>query len=231
VPLPIPPPAAGAARAGRVTGAALAAVVVALAAPATPAAAHPFGPPSTARISVDGSGVAITWLAAEDDWVALGQSVGAFEDPTSGAVATELTGEQKLQRSTRVHDYLLERITVRQGGSPCPGRLATLDRLLSRGARLSFDCPVDVVDLDVTVGALTDLNEAYRTMLISETPATPERTLFTAAETTRRLRFAPGAGGLSGTVLRTAIGTGTALVAAVALLVAVRLRRRARSRA
>ncbi|MDW5325159.1 hypothetical protein [Plantactinospora sp. KLBMP9567] len=211
-------------------GLACLAVLSALAVPATPAAAHPFGPPSTARISVHGSRVDLAWLAAEDDWVALGQSLGAFEDPRLGAVATNLTGEQKLQRSPRVHDYLLERISVRQDGSPCPGRLDTLDRLLDEGARLTFDCPAEVVDLDVTVGALTDLNEAYRTMLTSQTPAAPDRALFTAAEQTHRVRFAPGAGGLPASTVRTLAGVGAALLVGVVALVAVRLRRRARGR-
>ncbi|AVT28986.1 hypothetical protein C6361_05175 [Plantactinospora sp. BC1] len=206
------------------------AALAALAVPAAPAAAHPFGPPSTARISVHGSRVDLAWLAAEDDWVALGQSLGAFEDPALGAVATDLTGEQKLQRSPRVHDYLLERIAVRQGGTPCPGRLDTLDRLLDEGARLVFDCPAEVVDLDVTVGALTDLNEAYRTMLTSQTPAAPDRTLFTAAEQTHRVRFTPGAGGLPGSTVATLAGVGAALLVGVAALVTVRLRRRSRSR-
>lgn len=242
MPVRIPPPASGAATAraaARPSGTTRAVVptvlagVVALLVGAltvpTPAAGHPFGPPSTARISVDGSHVSIAWVAAEDDWVALGQSLGAFEDPTLGTVATELTGEQKLQRSSRVHDYLLDRITVRQDGQPCPGRLATLDRLLSQGAQLSYRCPVDVRELDVTVGALTDLNEAYRTMLTSQTPATPERSLFTAAESTHRVRFTPGPGGLPDSTVGTLAGVGVAVVAAVAVLVAVRLRRRARS--
>lgn len=204
---------------------ALAALVV----PANPAAAHPFGPPSTARISVDGSRATITWLAAEDDWVALGQSLGAFEDPTLGPVATNLTGEQKLQRSQRVRDYLLDHIAVRQGAARCPGRLATLDRLLDQGARLSFDCPDRVVDLEVTLAPLTDLNEAYRTMLTSQTPATPGRTLFTATEPTHRLRFTADGDGAFGRTAALA-GAGVALVGVVAALLVVRLRRRAWSR-
>ncbi|MFY1671118.1 hypothetical protein ACN27G_14270 [Plantactinospora sp. WMMB334] len=226
----IPSPVAALRPAGLAGLAGLAALAL-LAVPAPPAAAHPFGPPSIARVSVHGPRVEISWLAAEDDWVALGQSLGAFEDPALGPVATDLTGEQKLQRSALVHDYLLARITVRQAGAPCPGRLETLDRLLSQGARLSFDCPADVVDLDVTVGALTDLDEAYRTMLTSQTPASPERALFTAAEQTHRVRFTPGAGGLPASSVRTLAGVGAALLVAVAALVVVRLRRRARSSA
>jgi hypothetical protein len=205
-----------------------AAAVLALAAPAAPAAAHPFGPPSTARISVDGSRVTIAWFAAEDDWVALGQALGAFDDPSLGPVATALTGEQKLQRSRRVHDYLLDRITVRQHGTPCPGRLATLDRLLDQGARLRFDCPAEVAEVEVTLDALTDLNEAYRTVLTSQTPATPGRALFTATEPTHRLRFTPDGGGGSG-LTGALVGAGTALATALATLVVVRLGRRIRS--
>ncbi|GAA2069851.1 hypothetical protein [Actinomadura alba] len=202
------------------------AAVAGVVGPAAAAAAHPFGPPSTARISVDGSRVAISWLAAEDDWVALGQSVGAFEDPGTGAVSTDLTGEQKLQRSPAVRDYLLKTITVAQDGRPCEGRLAGLDRLLAEGARLTFDCPAPVVVIDVGVGALTDLNQAYRTMLTSESPATPSRSLFTATQRTQRLRFS-GSGG-SRAVVTTSVGTAAALcgIGAVALL----MRRRARGR-
>ncbi|MER5643184.1 hypothetical protein [Streptosporangium sp. NPDC002524] len=164
---------------------------------ASAAVAHPFGPPSTARIGADGSRVTISWFAAEDDWVALGQSIGAFEDPASGAVSTELTGEQKLERSPALRTYLLDRVTVAQDGRRCESRLEELRELVTDGARFVFDCQSPVTRLDVTVAALTDLNKAYRTMLVAETPATPGRTLLTEAESTRRLTFSgTGGGGL-----------------------------------
>ncbi|GLX96637.1 hypothetical protein [Herbidospora sp. NBRC 101105] len=191
---------------------------------AVPAAAHPFGPPSTARISVDGSHVAISWLAAEDDWVALGQSVGAFENPVTGTVSTTLTGEQKLQRSAAVRDYLLDRITVAQGGRPCPGRLESLEQLVVQGARFTFDCPQPAVDLDVTVSALTDLNENYRTMLTAETPAAPSQALYTARQPTTRLRFTASGGGTPTAVLTVAAGTAGA-AALIGGFVLVRRRR------
>ncbi|WP_062347275.1 hypothetical protein [Herbidospora yilanensis] len=208
----------------RLTGALLAAAAVA-ATPAAPAAAHPFGPPSTARISVDGSHVAIAWLAAEDDWVALGQSLGAFENPANGPVSTALTGEQKLQRSAAVRDYLLGRITVAQSGTPCPGRLESLERVVAQGARLTFDCPRPAVDLDVTVSALTDLNENYRTMLTAETPATPAQTLYTARQQTSRLRFTGSGGGTTAAVITVAAGTAAA-AAVIGVVVLLRVRRR-----
>ncbi|WP_061291023.1 hypothetical protein [Herbidospora cretacea] len=206
----------------RLAGALLAGAAVA-AVPVAPAAAHPFGPPSTARISVDGSRVAIAWLAAEDDWVALGQSLGAFENPVTGPVSTDLTGEQKLQRSTAVRDYLLGRITVAQGGTPCPGELESLEQVLAQGARLTFDCPYPAVDLDVTVNALTDLDENYRTMLTSETPATPAQTLYTAQRKTTRIRFTASGGGPTAAVTTVAAGTAAA---AAGVLVVLRVRRR-----
>ncbi|ROT29797.1 hypothetical protein [Micromonospora sp. HM5-17] len=143
-------------------------------------------------------------------------------------MATELTGEQKLRRSNRVHDYLLDRITVRQDDAPCPGRVVALDRLLDQGARLRFECPAEVAELDITLTALTDLNEAYRTVLTSQTPAVPRRVLFTAAEPTHRMRFSADGGGpgLTGAL----VGAGAALATALATLAVVRLRRRVRSR-
>ncbi|MFI6453360.1 hypothetical protein ACIBF6_17580 [Streptosporangium amethystogenes] len=202
-------------------------LVCVLAGWATPAAAHPFGPPSTARIEADGSHVTLSWLPAEDDWVALGQSLGAFEDPSTGTVSTELTGEQKLERSTALRDYLLEKITVAQAGRPCESRLEELRALLADGARFVFDCRSPVTEVDVTVAALTDLNTAYRTMLVANT-ATPGQTLFTEAQTTQRLTFS--ATGATGIPAQT-----TAVVAAAVVLVGagaftvLRTRRRTRT--
>ncbi|MEV0381295.1 hypothetical protein [Nonomuraea sp. NPDC050643] len=187
---------------------------------AQPAAAHPFGPPSTARIGADGSRVTLAWLPAEDDWVALGRSVGAFGDPSAGADTT-LTGEQKLARSAGVRDYLLARIGVTQAGRPCAAELAPLERLLAEGARFSFACAEPVVEVDVRIEALSDLHEAYRTVLTAETPAAPARTMLTASSGTRRLRFDPSAAG--GVPL---VVPAVALVAALGTLAAFLVRRR-----
>ncbi|MEV6985033.1 hypothetical protein AB0M95_27765 [Sphaerisporangium sp. NPDC051017] len=196
---------------------------------AVPAAAHPFGPPSTARISADGSHVTLSWMAAEDDWVALGQSVGAFEDPATGAVSTALTGEQKLSRSPAVRDYLLGRITVARNGRPCEARLEELRALLTEGARFGFDCDGPVTEVQVTLAALTDLNENYRTMLTAETPATPARTLFTKATATQRVRFSATAASTPAGVTGTVAGVGVVLVAGAGVLVARRVRRGGRA--
>lgn len=192
---------------------------------AAPASAHPFGPPSTARISVDGARASVAWLAAEDDWVALGQSVGAFEDPTSGVVTTSMTGEQKLQQSEAVHRYLLERIGVNQNGTACSGRIISMEQLLTKGAQLEFECPEPIVEVAISVSVLTDLNEAYRTMLSADSPATPDRALFTTASSTQHLSFSGTYGSIGSSI---AVGVGAVVVLGVVLLVV--LRRRTRSR-
>jgi hypothetical protein len=188
---------------------------------AVQAAAHPFGPPSTARVSVDGSRVVLSWVAAEDDWVALGNHLGAFADQTS----TDLTGEQKLQRSPAVRDYLLDRVKVSQGGQPCAGDLEALEALLEQGARFTFDCPAQVTDMDITLTPLTDLNSAYRTVLRADTPATPEQALFTASAATHHVRFSATGGGAPAQVAAVAAGTAVALAGGLGALFARRRRR------
>lgn len=192
-----------------------------------PAAAHPFGPPATARIDVDGTEVTITWQAAEDDWVALGQSLGAFEDPAAGPVDTTLTGEQKLARSTQVRRYLTERITVRQAGEPCRSTVLPLEDLLRQGARLTFDCPQPAVEVEIRLDALTDLHTAYRTVLTAAGPMTPDQALFTSAQTTHRVSLSGDGQTGGGTAL--AVGTGAALASGVAVSIAWRTLRRRRT--
>ncbi|MEU5942356.1 hypothetical protein ABZ807_24965 [Micromonospora sp. NPDC047548] len=212
---------------GRLAGTLLAGATALSAAvgPAAPAAAHPFGPPSTAGISVDGARVTLAWQAAEDDWVAMGQSVGAFEDPNAGTVDTALTGEQKLQRSAAVRDYLLRHVEVSQAGRSCAEVLLPLERLLADGARFRFDCPEPVTEVRLTLTALTDLNPAYRTMVTAKTPMTPTQALFTATGTGHDLRVTATGGGRPAAV--TAVATGTGLAAAGGLAVLLVRRRRA----
>ncbi|MEU6645836.1 hypothetical protein ABZ863_25250 [Saccharomonospora sp. NPDC046836] len=185
---------------------------------AVPAAAHPFGPPATATLTAEGDRLALSWQPAEDDWVALGRWLGAFEDPADAPVSTELTGEQKLQRSPAVRDYLLREISVRQQGRPCQGQLEELTELVARGARLVFDCPEPVAEVEVTITALHELNEAYRTVL-SSTGANPAQVLYSTATPTQRLDFSAGGGGGSGQLLAVAIGTAAAIALTVLLLV------------
>lgn len=203
---------------------ATAGIVAALGVTGGPATAHPFGPPSTARLTADGSRVELTWQAAEDDWVALGQSLGAFEDPSLGTVDTALTGEQKLQRSEAVRAYLTDRISVHQSGQPCPASLLPLEELLRRGARLEFTCPAPVAEVEVRLDALTDLHTAYRTVLTAD--GTAEPALFTAEQPTHRIALT-GRG--SSPAVPVAAGTAAVVAAGLVLLLVRRYRRTRRN--
>ncbi|SED58091.1 hypothetical protein [Jiangella alba] len=170
--------------------------------------AHPFGPPLVATLSADGDQVTLQWVAAEDDWVSLGEHVGAFDVPGADA----LTGAELLARSPGVTDYLLEHLTVAQDGAACAGRVDAVDPL-GEGARLVFDCAAPVADVELTVSALTDLNESYRTVVSTE--GSDAQTLFTADEPTRPWDFAAGDGTSSALPLLVAAGL-LLLVGAVA---------------
>lgn len=203
---------------------ACAAALLAVAGPVTPAAAHPFGPPPTARISAAGSQVQLVWKASADDWVLLGQALGAFDNPSGDQNFATLTGEQKLQRSQQLHTYLLDRIGVSQRGAPCRGALVVPRHLLDNGVDFTFACPRPVDDVDVRLTALTDLNTAYRTML-SASHATPARTLVTSDHTTQRLDFS--AGGTNGGAPVSALATSgaAAVVTGAGLFALLRSRR------
>ena len=183
----------------------------------TPAAAHPFGPPSTAQATVRGTELTLVWHAAEDDWVALGQSLGAFDEP-----ATDVTGEQKLRRSPAVRDYLLKATTVRQAGQACSATLAELADLIADGARFTFDCPAPVAEVELRLAALMDLNEAYRTVLVGAGEA-----VFTAASPAQQVHLTASSG-RPAALVPLAAGTGAVLMAGLGALLALRARRRRR---
>lgn len=125
--------------------------------------AHPFGPPLTATLSADGNQVTMQWVAAEDDWVSLGEHVGAFDV----ADADSLTGAQLLADSPAVSEYLLEHLAVAQEGTSCPGSIEAIDPL-GEGVRLVFECAAPASEVELTVAALTDINESYRTVVSNE---------------------------------------------------------------
>ncbi|MEU4097517.1 hypothetical protein [Streptomyces sp. NPDC026673] len=216
---------------GVVLAGAVLAILASLAGPAPSAAAHPFGPPSTAQAGVQGSRLVIAWNTDKLDWVALGESLGVFGGRDSGGNSSNLSFAQRLQRSTAVRDYLLRHIAVAQAGRPCHGTVVGgMEDFLARGAQVAFDCPAPVVDVQVTISALTDLHPAYRTMLTSAGPAEPQQTLFTSARPTTQVRFTASGGSVRGTVVAFSIGTFAAALA-IGGFVLRRSRRRKGARA
>lgn len=195
---------------------AAAAAVVATGA-ATPAAAHPFGPPLSARLDVDGAEVAVTWTAAEDDWVNLGEFLGAFTGQTdqTGGTGEQLTGADLLARSDNLPSYLLSHFVVEQDGRPCEGQVTQLEELLTLGAGMVYTCPRPVDTVQLTVTTLTDINENYRTVVTSDDASEPAQALFTNTTATQQWSFDATATGL-GTARVALMAAGALILAALA---------------
>ncbi|SEF12669.1 hypothetical protein [Jiangella alba] len=195
---------------------ATAAAVAAIGA-ATPAAAHPFGPPLSARLDVDGAEVAVTWTAAEDDWVNLGEFLGAFTGQTdqTGGIGGQLTGADLLARSDNLPSYLLSHFVVEQDGRPCEGQVTQLEELLTLGAGMVYTCPRPVGTVQLTVTTLTDINENYRTVVTSDDASEPAQALFTNTTATQQWSFDATTTGL-GTARVALMAAGALILAALA---------------
>lgn len=155
---------------------------------------HPFGPPMEATLARDGDQLVLTWTAAEDDWVIVGNLSGAFDDLAEGE-----TGEDVLKDSAEVHDFLAEHLVVSQDGEACTRDWLPTRDLLGEGVRARFTCPDPDAPVDVHVDVLTDVNEAYRTVLRAEPVG---EVLFTSAEPEHEIATAGlGDGGTTGSEL------------------------------
>lgn len=200
----------------RLVATAIAAVIAAagvtvVAAPS--ASAHPFGPPLSARLDVDGAEVTVTWTAAEDDWVNLGEFLGAFSTQTDDGGA-QLTGAELLAQSDNLPSYLLSHFVIEQDGQSCQGQVTQLQDLVTLGAQLSYSCPQPVTTVDLTVTTLTDINENYRTVVTSDQPSEPAQALFTTTTSTQQWSFdASSSGGAAQVAL---VAAGALILAALA---------------
>jgi hypothetical protein len=125
------------------------------------------------------------------------------------------TGFELLGRSAELRTYLLQHITVSQSGMPCTGAIGELDDvddLLRDGMPLTFTCADDVDLVDISITALTDLHEAYRTVAIAD--AAPGRVLYTWDDGTHEWDFSAGS-------TASLFGGGTVAVAAGLVLLSV----------
>lgn len=131
----------------------------------------------------------MSWVAPEDDWVALGHFAGALP-ATDG-----LTAFQAIRRSTAVQDYLLSHITVTQAQSPCAGETGAItddaQKFLRDGMPFTFSCPAEVAIVDVRISALTDVDERYRTRAVAD--AEPREAIYTKSRDVRRWNFSASA--------------------------------------
>lgn len=141
--------------------------------PAGPAAAHPFGEPQAVSISATPAGLRLAWSASADDlevlagWIGAAPGSGSLTVWEDGALveseSTELPGVQ-LAHAPQLADYLLERITVTAGGTPCAGTMLPVADVEAAGVTLDFDCGSPVASADVGIATLTDVDPAYRTL-------------------------------------------------------------------
>ncbi|MTV26302.1 hypothetical protein FTX61_12895 [Nitriliruptoraceae bacterium ZYF776] len=190
-----------------------------LAVPA-PAAAHPFGPPLTLDVTVEGRQVEATWRAADDDWVILGDHLEVF---TSGT----RTGAEQLADAPAVRTYLLERIEIRDAevDRSCDGEVAHLDAadLDTAGARLRFTCDRAPEQLAIRVETLMDVHPAYRVAVRADGLVATDASMLTAVAPLGRFTLGSGGDPLAGSA---ALLAGALFAAASATAVVVRRRRR-----
>ena len=154
---------------------AVVAAAIALTLVPSPADGHPFGPPPRSWLEVDETTVLLSWEAAYDDYLALGEQLGYFEPGTSAAyldpsvqVAPPRADEEALATSDDLRAYLAANLVVAQDGDRCDLDLIHTERFVERGAIVRHECPRPVEELTLRVTMLQDLNEAYRTFGLAE---------------------------------------------------------------
>jgi hypothetical protein len=168
-----------------------------------PAAAHPFGPPPVAEVTVDGDEVTVRWSAADDDLFALGRVSGAMDSAQvfvyeDGAPVADPNGGSSTPwlATTAVANYLGSHIAVRHAGGSCSLKGAATDVIKTQGVQLRYSCGSEVDVVQVRITALTELDQAYRT--VSMTPG-GQRALHTSDNPTRTLDLRPSVDPVVGT--------------------------------
>ena len=199
---------------------------------ATPAAAHPFGPPPTARISAQGRTITVTWSATPDDAVAIGEqlgvmpegSVAAYREEAAAQVAPSSQDEARLSASPLLVDYLAENITATQDGAACTPQIPAIPDFVHQGATVDLVCPEPIDRAVLRITMLHDLNDAYRTVATG-TRTDPAQAVFTVSAPEHEWQFGvdPAEGTGLGTLL--AIGVAGGVLAAGATIAVQRRRR------
>lgn len=198
---------------GAVTVAVLVVVALGVAAE-VPAGAHPFGPPTTASLVATDRELVVRLAIAPDDLQLLGGALGVLPNRRSVVVAAGADGEpdaagsddaSRLAASPALAAYLQDHVRLLQHGAPCVAQV-DVGGLSTTGAEVRFTCPDVVTEVDLEVTVLTDLHEAYRTVVVGPAGAEPGRTLHTRADGVHTWRFggSPAADG-AGTGRRAAL--------------------------
>ncbi len=205
--------------------------------PAAPAVAHPFGDPQTVAVASDPAHpevVRLRWrVGGTDDLTLLGVSLGILPPDRvmlDGAVFFRDTDAPAIAAAPAFVSYLLTRITVASGKRACAGTVQPPGDLARTGAAIDYTCPGPVGTATVVVRTLTDLHPAYQTL--ASGPA-GERAVYRSDQDSHDwvLGDPPAAGsahpGRAAAVQLSAVLGAVLLVAAGAVLVLRRVRRRA----
>ncbi|MEV4627324.1 hypothetical protein AB0J90_13630 [Micromonospora sp. NPDC049523] len=200
-----------------------------------PAVAHPFGDPQTVAIALDEQRpdvVRVRWrVGGPDDLTLLGVSLGLLPADRvllDGAVDYRSTDPALIGSSTQLVAYLLQQITVADGGRQCVGTVEPPMALARTGATVDYTCPGPVGTVTVGVRMLTDLNPAYRSLA---TGPDGQRALYDSSTDSHDWVLTGAAPSVDtrhgrGAVVQVAAVTGGVLLAVLAaLLVARRMRR------
>ena len=152
---------------------------------AAPAAAHPFGEPPHADLTVDGDTVTLTWQAASDDLAELAVDAGLLDDDAPQAILDgdnaaipDEAARDELAADPQFRRYLTDRLEVTADGRRCAGELTVVGDPLEDPLRYDATCPAPPGTVTVEIGLLTDLDPAYRTYLFAD-DLTPDVALHT----------------------------------------------------
>ncbi len=220
-------------RTRRVAGAAVSGFVLLAVGWPAPASAHPWGTPPEAVVSAAGDRVVVDWRSEPDDALLLGVELGLV-DPTGldwtqeGPQPPPDSGDEALlPPSATLEAYLLDHIRVVQDGAACEGRVEPFADFVAEGATTVHTCPQPVGAVDLEIEMLHDLHEAYRTFTRSADGAIDRQAVFTVSDPRHTWTFDAGADGGSGSAWREVLAMlGALVLASVAAVLAVRLRRR-----
>lgn len=165
-----------------------------------PAAAHPFGPPPTARVTAADRTVSIAWSATPDDTVAIGEllgvmpkgSVAAYRQEAAAQVAPSSRDEAALSASPLLAEYLTSHIVVEQNGQRCDATVTPPPDFVHQGATVQATCPAPVEQVTLRITMLQDINKAYRTVAVGE-GTDPGQAVFTVEAPAFDFRFGASA--------------------------------------
>lgn len=189
-----------------------------LTANAPAASAHPLGPPPEVTVEAAGHQVETTWRAERDDLYAIALSVGAvagemiFEEVNGEVVQVGgQRDDEVLAQDPAIPAYFTRTLTVAQNGQVCPAEMTTRPTYDGGAGRVVHTCPDLINVVDVTITTLTELNDAYRTIVRAD--GDPSTGFHDAERPTSTYTFTPTPGTFGGA---DADGTGRAGVAGAA---------------